>query len=69
MQKPQLNESAMVYVQKQAFEKHFSRCSAAKIKFIGLDKALSENKRIVFVEQQASIGDSLKIWLFTSLCG
>ena len=58
----ELNESAMVYVQKQAFEKHFSRRSAAEIKFIGLDKALSENKRIVFVEQQASIGDSLKIF-------
>lgn len=58
----ELNEGAMVYIQKQAFKKHFSCWSSGEIKFIGLDKTLSENKRIVFVDQQALIGDSLKIF-------
>jgi len=58
----ELNKKAIIYVQQQAFQNHFSRRLPTEVVAIGLEKELSANKRICFVDKQEKLDDSLTIF-------
>ncbi|MFA6850390.1 MAG: MBL fold metallo-hydrolase, partial [Selenomonadaceae bacterium] len=58
----ELNKTARIYVQKNAFKKHFSKRANGELAFIGLDEELAQNKQIIFVDNQVYIDDSLEIF-------
>lgn len=59
----QCNTKAPVYVQQQAFERHYSRRPSG-ITDIGLDATLAQNKRIVFTEQSYQIDETLTLFSY-----
>lgn len=57
-----LNDKATVYVNKQSFEKHYTKRSNGEIDYIGLDQELFSNKQLVFLEDDHVIDDELCIF-------
>jgi 7,8-dihydropterin-6-yl-methyl-4-(beta-D-ribofuranosyl)aminobenzene 5'-phosphate synthase len=56
----QLNGKAPVHLCAKAFEKHFASFESGGIKFVGLDTALLENDRFVFVGENSEIDGELE---------
>lgn len=57
-----INSKAKIYVQKTAFEKHYSNRSSGKKAFIGLDKGVLPNERVVFVDNHLIIDEELELF-------
>lgn len=55
------NQTATIYVQKDAFEPHYSKFAFLKF-FVGLDAALKNHERIVLVDTILSIDNELLIF-------
>lgn len=62
-----LNQTAKIYMQKNAFQKHFSHSIFSQQKYIGLDQELLPNTRFVFVEGGIVIDEDLE--LFSHITG
>lgn len=54
----EVNKTAPVYINKNAFEPHYNGTE----KYIGLDKALENNPRIIFTDNEFSIDKSLTLF-------
>ena len=54
----EINRKAPLYIQSQAFEPHFNGSE----KYIGLDKALQSNPRIVFTEDYMKLADNIHLY-------
>lgn len=56
-----VNDKAVIYIEKDAFGDYYSeRISGTE--YIGLDKSLSQNSRIVFVDNDMILDDELKLF-------
>ena len=55
------NQKATIYVHKNAFEPHYTKLMFFKI-YVGLEKALDNNNRFVFVDGEYRIDDELLIF-------
>lgn len=62
----ELNDKAKIYLQKGAFEKHYSDDPGRKV-YIGLDERLLPNDRFVLCDGSAEIARGLE--LLSSVCG
>lgn len=62
----EINDFAKVYVQRKAFEPHFS-LRPAGLEYIGLDKSLEKSDRLVFCDGAVTISDSITV--FGNVCG
>ena len=56
------NSKAKVYLNKKAFDDHYSKRPAGEFKYIGLDKELIPNERLVFVGDYHIIDDGLELY-------
>jgi len=61
-----INDQAKIYLHRLAFEPHYIKVLFAKI-YIGLDKKLAGNDRIIFVEDTLQIDD--KLFIFSDVEG
>ena len=59
------NNSAIIYIRRQAFDKHYSLRSNGKPAFIGLEENLKQNERIVFTPDDYTVDKG--IWLFSNI--
>lgn len=57
----EVNSRAKIYLHKQAFEAHYSKC-AETIADIGLDQALLPNERFIFCGEQLAIDENIEIF-------
>ena len=57
-----LNKTAKVYVQRSAFEPHFSKVLLLKVK-IGLDKSVTENPNVILLDGDFRIDDELSLFV------
>lgn len=53
-----VNSKAKVYMSKFAFEPHYNGSE----KYIGLDKSLTNNERIIFIDDNVSLDDNFKLY-------
>ena len=53
----EINEKALVYIHKQAFEPHYNGTE----KYIGLDVTLQDSKRIIFTEDELRIAEGMTL--------
>lgn len=58
----QFNQSAKVYVQERAFDKHYSQFCLLKVE-IGIDASLAEHPQIVIVNGDYRIDDELELFM------
>ncbi|QVK18211.1 MBL fold metallo-hydrolase [Mycoplasmatota bacterium] len=56
-----INSKAIIYLHQEAFKEHYSIRSKGEKVYIGLDKELMDNKRIIFVNDNLKIDDELEI--------
>lgn len=56
-----INDKAIVYIKKQAFADYYSERTSGTA-YIGLDKALSQNPRFVFTDDDMTIDDELELF-------
>jgi len=61
-----VNDKAKIIVSKYAFNDHYFEILFVK-KYIGLDKALKDNQRIIFTDQYLTLGDGMI--LFSDITG
>lgn len=57
----QINKTARIYIQKKAFEPHYVKVLLFKV-FIGLDRTLMNDKRVVLLDADHRIDDELEIF-------
>ena len=62
-----LNSRAKIYVQKKAFDKHYSRKPDGETPYIGLDRRLLPNDRFIFTGDYLQIDEELE--LFSNIKG
>jgi 7,8-dihydropterin-6-yl-methyl-4-(beta-D-ribofuranosyl)aminobenzene 5'-phosphate synthase len=62
-----LNHTAKIYMNKNAFQNHYSQSIFSQQKYIGLDQGLLPNPRFVFVEDGLIIDEELE--LFSHIAG
>lgn len=55
------NRKAKVYIQKDAFQPHYSLRETG-LRYIGLDKSLQGNERLVFCEEVTHIGNNMTLF-------
>jgi 7,8-dihydropterin-6-yl-methyl-4-(beta-D-ribofuranosyl)aminobenzene 5'-phosphate synthase len=58
----QINSKAKVYLNKNAFEKHYAYRENGEKRYIGLDEKLISNNRFVFINNQMIIDDELELF-------
>ena len=58
----ELNQSAKIYINKNAFQNHYSQSIFSQQKYIGLDQGLFPNPRFVFVDKGLIIDEELEIF-------
>jgi 7,8-dihydropterin-6-yl-methyl-4-(beta-D-ribofuranosyl)aminobenzene 5'-phosphate synthase len=58
----EINDKASIYINRSAFENHYSNRGNGKKTYIGLDQELFSNKRLVFLEDDCTIDDALFIF-------
>ncbi len=56
------NTKSDIFLNKNAFDKHFSLRNDGKMHYIGLDNELKENKRIVFTDDTFTINENLSLF-------
>lgn len=56
-----VNDKAVIYIKKEAFGDYYSE-RVSGTEYIGLDKSLSQNSRIVFADNHMIIDDELKLF-------
>ena len=57
-----LNENAKIYINKNAFLDYYSNRLNSEKKYIGLDKTLMENERLILVEGSVVIDEQLELF-------
>lgn len=57
-----IDSKAKVYVNRKAFGDYYANRPGGKTSYIGLDKELASNERIVFVEDELAIDDGLELF-------
>lgn len=55
------NQKAIIYVHKNAFEPHYAKLLFLNL-YVGLDKSLQHNNRIVFLDGEHRIDDNIQIF-------
>lgn len=58
----EINQKAPIYLNQKAFGDYYSKAPSGDKKYIGIDKALSQNKRMIFVEKQLSFEDEFELF-------
>jgi len=61
------NSKAKIYLNRQAFAKHYSHRPSGEKAYIGLDKSLMQSDRLIFAGEQLIIDDELE--LFSNIKG
>ncbi|MBP2633924.1 MAG: metallo-beta-lactamase family protein [Firmicutes bacterium] len=57
-----INSKAKIYVQQTAFKKHYSNRLSGEKSYIGLDKGVLPNERVVFVDNHLVIDEELELF-------
>ncbi|MDR3271556.1 MAG: MBL fold metallo-hydrolase [Peptococcaceae bacterium] len=58
----EINQKATVYLQQQAFDRHYARLPDGQLKSIGLDESLREQARIVLTQGHHSIAENAEVF-------
>jgi 7,8-dihydropterin-6-yl-methyl-4-(beta-D-ribofuranosyl)aminobenzene 5'-phosphate synthase len=61
-----VNDDAVIYIKKEAFGEYYSE-RVSGTEYVGLDKSLSQNSRIVFVDNDMILDDELKLFSGVSI--
>jgi len=57
-----INSHARVYLQHQAFEKHYALRTNGDCEYIGLDESLRHNRRLIFTADRFVIGKGIQVF-------
>lgn len=63
----EMNDQAKIYLNKKAFNQYYANRPGGKKEYIGLDQALKENNRLIYVDDYLVIDDELQ--LFSNVLG